>query len=105
MLRAVDFPDFWARAHISEARLAVDWWIRERRGLASPPHPSGRTESCTLHILRMLLLVLTEGLVRREVCMRGARSVAFPLFGWAHGGIGEKRVAKRNLIGGSVCSL
>ena len=28
-------------------------------GLASPPHPQGRTESCTLRILRMLLLVLT----------------------------------------------
>ena len=32
----------------------VDVW-----GLASPPHPSGRTESCTLRILRMLLLMLT----------------------------------------------
>ena len=29
-------------------------------GLASPPRPQGRTESCTLRILRMLLLVLTE---------------------------------------------
>ena len=27
----------------------------EMRGLASPPHPQGRTESCTLRILRMLL--------------------------------------------------
>ena len=33
----------------------------EKWGLASPPHPSGRTESCTLRILRMLLPVLTEG--------------------------------------------
>ena len=34
---------------------------KEQWGLASPPHPSGRTESCTLRILRMLLLVLTGG--------------------------------------------
>ena len=37
------------------ADATVDWWIREKWGLASPPHPSGRTESCTLRILRMLL--------------------------------------------------
>ncbi len=51
------------------AGLAVDYdaahlWISELGqmwGLASPPHPSGRTESCTLRILRMLLLVLTGG--------------------------------------------
>ena len=52
---------------ITLAGLAVDYdaahlWISELGqmwGLASPPHPSGRTESCTLRILRMLLLVLT----------------------------------------------
>ena len=27
----------------------------EAWGLASPPHPSGRTESCTLHILADVL--------------------------------------------------
>jgi hypothetical protein len=38
----------------------------ERWGLTSPPHPQGRTESCTQRILRMLLQVLTEEKGERE---------------------------------------
>ena len=54
----------------------------ERWGLASPPHPSGRTESCTLRILRMLLLVLT-GVGRAGECVSSARHAAKQL--WSSG--------------------
>ncbi len=61
-----------AHLWITLAELAVDYgpaalWITMLRicglvecgGWLRPPRPSGRTESCTLRILRMLSLVLT----------------------------------------------
>ena len=59
---AVDFPALRARAHISDAshlwisqrfvlgRIYPGFalWISGGGGLASPPHPSGRTEFCIL---------------------------------------------------------
>ena len=44
----------------------------EKWGLASPPHPQGRTESCTLRILRMLLLVRL-----RRSRLRGSATVDY----------------------------
>ena len=56
---AVDFPALRARAHLSAPLVLWISGLGEMWGLASPPRPSGKTESCTLRILRILLLVLT----------------------------------------------
>ena len=78
---AVDFSALRARVHLSGLR-PVDYdaahlwitglsalWIgglvEERWGLASPPRPSGRTESCTLRILRMLFWCSRERMMKK----------------------------------------
>ena len=64
----------WARGREGEVEKeegeGEEMWVEEKWGLRSPT-PHGRTESCTLRILRMLLLVLTgrrwvKGRRRRE---------------------------------------
>ncbi len=53
-------------------------------GLASPPHPSGRTESCTPRILRMLFWCSRERMVKKmqgdsAPCGTTDRNAAAPL--------------------------
>ena len=72
LTHAVDYAR-WRMLWITHAGACCG--LGEGWGLASPPHPSGRTESCTLRILRMLF--------------------------WAHGGCGwdNKRGAEGRICG------
>ena len=54
-------------------------WISGMWELASPLHPSGRTESCTLHILRMLFWCSRGGEEERgERVVRRCRVTSHP---------------------------